>query len=321
MSSARLLILGAAGQLGQSLVRQRGWPLDSPQVRPAVLGLSRTEAPLDDADLLLKGLRVAVADFQPTHLVNAAAYTAVDKAETDEGRAAAEAVNARAPGLIGEFAKPHGLPVVHFSTDYVFDGSLPHPQAYPHDWPVAPASVYGQTKAAGEQALLQSGAACLVLRTSWVYSAHGANFFNTMIRLALSRPELRVVGDQIGAPTSAEWLAAMTHQLCEAWPTGSGDDRGGIHHLTASGSVSWHGFARALLARTRAARPDLNWQIRADDQVQEIPSRDYPTPARRPENSRLSGEALRAAFPELQLDCPWEEQLHEVVREWAAQFY
>lgn len=318
MADPRLLVLGSGGQLGVSLIRQRGWPLQStPAHTLAVLGLDRAQAPLDDPDRLREALARAVADFKPTHLINAAAYTAVDKAETDEGRLAAEAVNALAPGVIGEFARAHQLPVVHFSTDYVFDGSLPHPLAYSPDTPTAPAGVYGATKAAGEQALLASGAISLILRTSWVYSAHGANFFNTMIRLGLSRTELRVVGDQIGAPTSAEWLAAITTALCHQWPLSSNEAPHGIHHLTAEGAISWHGFAQALLARARQARPDLPWQIQSDDQILQIPSSDYPTPAKRPHNSRLSGASLRQACPGLALALPWQAQLEKVVAEWA----
>jgi dTDP-4-dehydrorhamnose reductase len=220
--------------------------------------------------------------------VNAAAYTAVDKAESE--RDLAFAVNGTAPRVLAEDAKRIGALLVHYSTDYVFDGEKASP--YVEDDAPHPINAYGESKLAGEQAILGSGCRHLILRTSWVYGPRGRNFYLTMLRLAKERPELRVVDDQLGAPTSSLEIARAT-------PTLLGKDAQGLYHMTAAGETTWCGFARAILARAGLATP-----------VVPIATADYPTPARRPRNSRLDCTRLRADFGVALAS--WEEALAEV---------
>ncbi len=239
----------------------------------------------------------------PAVVVNAAAYTAVDRAEQDA--AACAAANAEAPGRMAAAAAECGAPFVHYSTDYVFDGAKAGP--YVEGDATNPLGVYGRTKLEGERAAADANPAHLVFRTSWVYAARGHNFVRTMLRLARERDELRVVADQVGAPTWARALAAATAQVVGAAlraPEGAAAwaaARAGVYHLTASGSTSWHGFAEAVLA----ADPARSEQ-RARRVVPIAPS-DFPTPARRPANSRLdcarAAERLGVRIPD------WREQL------------
>jgi dTDP-4-dehydrorhamnose reductase len=233
-------------------------------------------------------LVATVRALQPAVIVNAAAYTAVDKAEAE--RDMAFAVNATAPRVLAEEAKRIGALLVHYSTDYVFDGEKASP--YVEDDAPRPTSVYGESKLAGEQAILKSGCRHLILRTSWVYGPRGKNFYLTMLRLAKERPELRVVDDQVGAPTSSLEIARATATLL-------GKGARGLYHMTAAGETSWCGFARAIFAAAGIATP-----------VVPIPTADYPTPARRPRNSRLDCSRLRADFGVAL--APWEEALAEV---------
>jgi dTDP-4-dehydrorhamnose reductase len=273
----RILLTGAGGQVG--------WELRSTL---AALGEVKAfdRARLDLADT--PRLVAAVRATQPDAIVNAAAYTAVDKAESE--RDAAFAVNATAPRVLAEEAKRSGALFVHYSTDYVFDGEKSSP--YVEEDPAGPINVYGESKLAGERAVASVGGRYLILRTSWVYGPRGKNFFLTMLRLARERPELRVVGDQIGAPTSSLAIARATVELLQRGALG-------LYHMTAAGETSWSGFARAILARAGLATP-----------VVAIRTEDFPTPARRPRNSRLDCSKLRrqcgVALP------PWEEQLAEV---------
>jgi dTDP-4-dehydrorhamnose reductase len=274
----RILLTGADGQVGWELRRTLA-PLGE------VRALGRADLDLADVDRV----RAVVRDGNPDAIVNAAAYTAVDKAESE--RAAAFAVNAVAPGVLAEEAKRNGALLVHYSTDYVFDGTKPSP--YVEEDAPNPINVYGASKLAGEQAIATSGCRHLILRTSWVYGSRGRNFPLTMLRLARERPELRVVDDQVGAPTSSPAIARATAQLLRPGAHG-------LYHLSAGGKTTWCGFARAILARAGIATPVLA-----------IHTADYPTPARRPLNSRLDCSRLRADFG---IELPtWEAQLAEVI--------
>ncbi len=222
------------------------------------------------------------AQLAPTAIVNAAAYTAVDKAETEP--AAADAINAVAPGILAEEAKRLGALLIHYSTDYVFDGSKPSP--YNETDTAAPLSAYGRSKRAGEQAIAAAGARHLILRTSWVYGLHGANFMKTMLRLGRERDELAVVGDQFGAPTWSRHLADVTALLLARREIPDG-----LYHLAAAGETSWHGYAEAIFAE--AQRAGL---LDKSPLVRRIASADFPLPAPRPANSRLDCAKFRRDF-------------------------
>lgn len=256
--------------------------------------LQRTLAPLGkvvalDADVLNlanpEAIREAVRNIRPHIIVNPAAYTAVDKAESEAELA--QAVNATAPGLFAEEAKLLDAWMVHYSTDYVFDGEKQG--AYLETDTPNPQSVYGKTKLAGEEAVRAAGGKHLILRTSWVYGSRGHNFMLTMLRLAKERSELRVVDDQIGAPTWCRSLAEITAQiLAQLQMAGKeAEAASGTYHLTSSGSVSWHGFARAILEKSG---------LETLPSLVAIPSHEYPTPAKRPKNSVLSNEKLTRTF-------------------------
>ena len=277
-----IVLLGPNGQLGWELRRALA-PLDE------VLALDR--APLADGscgDLtntaaLVHTLRV----LKPRVVVNAAAYTAVDKAETEPIEA--QAVNAIAPGVIAREVAAWGGWLVHYSSDYVFDGS--GLQARSEDDPTGPLSVYGHSKLAGEQAVRSSGCPHLLFRTSWVHAARGGNFARTMLRLAAERDTLRVVNDQVGAPTGADWLAdATAHALRQALADPS---LSGVYHACASGHTTWCNYARHVLAWGHAAGMALRARPEA---VQGIPTDEFPTPAKRPLNSRLDTRKLRQSF-------------------------
>lgn len=297
----RVLVTGAGGQVGAEVARE----LDG---RARVL--ARERAFLDVADPA--SIREGVRGARPDVIVNCAAYTAVDRAETD--REAAHAANAVGPGVLGEEAKRCGALLLHFSTDYVYDGSKPAP--YVEDDAVNPLSVYGATKLDGERAVAASGAAHLVLRTSWVYGPRGRNFLFTMLRLGRERPELRIVDDQKGAPTSSRALARLVREILDRG--GDTDEisreevervsaASGIYHATAAGATTWFGFARAIFDEmARQDRLDF-----AAPRLVPIATRDYPTPARRPANSVMSNEKLRAAFGVSIPD--WRAGLEEVV--------
>jgi dTDP-4-dehydrorhamnose reductase len=274
----RILLTGANGQVGWELNKTLA-PLGE------LTALDRAGLDLREAARIGEVVRAS----KPDVIVNAAAYTAVDKAES--ARDAAFAVNAEAPGALAAQARQSGALLVHYSTDYVFDGEKASP--YIEDDVPNPINVYGASKLAGERAIAASGCRYLILRTSWVYGPRGSNFYLTMLRLARERRELRVVDDQIGTPTSSLAIARATAQIL-------GRDALGLYHMTAAGDTSWCGFARAILARAGIATP-----------VVAIRTEDYPTPARRPRNSRLDCARLRAEF-DISL-APWEEQVSEVI--------
>jgi dTDP-4-dehydrorhamnose reductase len=280
MSSQRILLLGKNGQVGRELQRSLA-PLGE------LVALDRHSAPntgnLGDLD----GLRATLRALQPTVIVNAAAHTAVDKAESEPDLA--RLINATGPGMLAEEAKRLGALLVHYSTDYVFDGSGNTP--WKETDRTGPLGVYGQTKLEGEQAIQASGAKHLILRTCWVYAAHGHNFAKTMLRLARERDVLKVVDDQWGAPTGADLIADVTTQALRQLLAGNAAE--GLYHLSAAGETTWHGYAKFLIESAKARHPDLPWTVQ---RIEPVPSSAYPTPARRPLNSRLDCSALQRAF-------------------------
>lgn len=250
----------------------------------------RAQADLSQPEALRASLGTLVDVFKPTAIVNAAAYTAVDKAQTDV--ATATAVNTTSVGVLAELAHQCGAMLVHYSTDYVFDGSGAQP--WLETDATHPVSVYGQTKLTGEQAVAKACARHLILRTSWVVGAHGSNFLKTMLRLAAERKELRVVADQVGVPTSTAWLAAVTAQLIQVMAQVEADDpRWGIYHAAPTGETNWCAYAQHVIAGAIARGATLQATPQA---VQPIATVDYPLPAPRPHNSRLDTHKLQHTF-------------------------
>ena len=248
-------------------------------------------------------IRRQVQRVLPDLIINAAAHTAVDQAESEP--ALAFAINATGPGVLAEEALTLGIPLIHYSTDYVFDGSKTEP--YNEDDVPNPLGVYGKSKWAGEQAITAVQGQHLILRTSWVYSIHGRNFLLTMQRLLQEKPELRIVADQIGAPTWAGTIAGSTVALIERWQAGQAG-AWGTYHLTAQGDTSWFGFAQAI-------GDALREQGKPCASLVPIPSTDYPTPAARPLNSRLDCSRLQREWGVSQPD--WQSALRECLAEQA----
>jgi len=282
----KILLLGANGQLGRSFVEDGG------------LAARGELVPASRDGMLWNGERGEIGDLsaslaplldrvRPDVIVNTAAYTAVDRAEQEEALAAR--VNGEAVGELGAWAATHGALVVHYSTDYVFDGSATVP--YPVDAPTGPLGAYGRSKLAGEEALRASGADHLILRTAWVYAPHGHNFLRTMLRLGAEREELRVVADQYGAPTSTALIVRASLALLDRWCDAGATDRRqlqGTHHVVASGYTSWHGFASAIFDEAHA-----RGLIGRIPKVTPITTAEFPTPARRPAWSVLDNAGLR----------------------------
>jgi dTDP-4-dehydrorhamnose reductase len=283
----RILITGKNGQVGSEFSRLYHPPGD-------VVAAGRAECDFSSE----QSIRDLVRRIEPAVIVNAGAYTAVDQAEVE--RDLCYAVNAAAPRVLAEEAARLGALLIHYSTDYVFNGEKPEP--YLESDPINPVSVYGASKAAGEAAIAETASRYLVLRTSWVYSAHGKNFLRTMLRLGAERSELRVVDDQVGAPTSAAAIATATAQLVEQYATSGATLPVGIYHMTAGGSTSWCGFARAIFDAGVLSVPP---------RLQAIPSSAYPTPAKRPANSVLSNDKFAHTFG-FRLP-PWQQQLQDVL--------
>ena len=272
----KLLVTGATGQVGWELARSL-MPLGE------VVALDRAACDLSDP----QAAAAVVAGYAPDVIVNAAAYTAVDKAESEPELA--NRINADAVGALADTARSLGALLVHYSTDYVFDGSKA--TAYVETDPTAPLNVYGASKLAGEQAIAASGCDYLLLRTTWVYAARGQNFVATMLRLFAEREQLRVVGDQHGAPTWARNIADATAGLiCWAQAaTAAGDPVQRVYNLSAAGETTWHGFAEEIHRLAVQRWPDHPWKLR---EIEAIPTSAYPTPAARPHNSRLDGTLL-----------------------------
>lgn len=272
------MLTGANGQVGWELRRTLA-------CLGEVRAVDREQLDLVDAD----SIRQVVRDWRPDIVVNPAAHTAVDKAESEPELAAA--LNATAPGILAEETAKLGAVLVHYSTDYVFDGSKA--TAYVEDDAVNPQNVYGSTKWAGEQAVRTNNPQHLILRTSWVYGRRGANFLLTMQRLMRERPELKIVADQIGAPTWSRMIAEATAQMLAQTVTPFATRHSplaapwGTYHLTNCGATSWHGFAEAIAELSG---------IDPMPKLAPIPGSDYPTPAKRPANSRLSNAKLAATF-------------------------
>ncbi len=277
----KLLIFGKTGQVARELAR----------LAPDATFLGR-----DQADLLNPAAcAAAIAATEAQVVINAAAWTAVDKAETEE--AAATVANGEAPTAMARAAAAKGVPFLHISTDYVFDGAGDQPFSPSH--PTAPQNAYGRSKLAGEQGVRAAGGDHLILRTSWVVSAHGANFVKTMLRLGKDRETLGVVADQIGGPTPAAAIAQALITAAGAMTQGTG---GGTHHLSGQPDASWADFARAIMAGARLPC-----------RITDIPSSAYPTPARRPLNSRLDCSSLQAAFGIPRPD--WRQDLATILKE------
>ncbi len=276
MKRGPILVFGAAGQVGWELQR-------SLSLLGEVIPLTRRQVDLADAG----AVRAAVRELRPAVVVNAGAYTAVDQAETEVELA--HAINATAPAVMAEEARAAGIPLVHYSTDYVYDGEKRGP--YVESAKPNPQSVYGASKLAGDEAIQASGARHLILRTTWVFAPRGNNFLKTVLRLAKEREQLRIVADQVGAPTSAELLADVT-----AMALGrlfSDQAAGGLYHCTAAGEASWHGYARFIVEE--ALR--LGLRLQTDPEcIAPISTEDYPLPATRPRNSLLDCSRLEQDF-------------------------
>lgn len=272
----KILVTGTNGQVGYELER-------SLQGLGEIVAVGRAQMDLSD----LKQVRDVIRSVKPNLIVNPAAYTAVDKAESEP--ALAMRINGEAPAVMAEEARKLGAGIIHYSTDYVFDGSKE--TAYLETDPTCPVNVYGATKLAGEQAIQAAGVPHLILRTSWVYGMRGKNFLLTVLRLAAERDELRIVGDQFGSPTWCRTIADTTAQLIARLDarTGAVEAMGGplsgIYHLTASGRTSWHGFTEEIIKLAAFTRAPTVTPIRAEE---------YPLPARRPHNSELSGARLQS---------------------------
>jgi len=284
----RVLITGADGQLGRELTRQGG--------KHELLAVVRDQLDITDQDAVLR----CVALFDPDVVINAAAYTAVDKAESDVE--AAFAVNRDGPAHLARACQQSAIPLIHVSTDYVFDGGKKG--AYIENDPVAPLGVYGSSKLAGEIAVAQYASRWMILRTSWVFSAHGNNFVKTMLRLGADRETLGVVADQHGCPTSAEELARAIYAVLEA---GWNDENQGIYHFCQPEPTTWHGFAKAVFSE--AENQNMGLKIAT---VNAITTSDYPTPAKRPENSMMDCRKFESTF-NFKIR-PWRDSLKAVVR-------
>jgi dTDP-4-dehydrorhamnose reductase len=281
----KILIIGKQGQVAWELQRTL-----------ASLG-NITVFGSQDLDLANPDMiRTQVRSIQPDIIVNAAAYTAVDKAETESD--SCRAINAVAPGILAELARESQALLVHYSTDYVFDGTKVG--AYVETDPTNPLSVYGATKLAGEQAIIQVDCAHLIFRTTWVYGNRGKNFLLTILRLAAEKTELKIVADQIGSPTWSRSISEATAQIIAQCRHDSRSERlrqrssvKGLYNLSAAGATSWHGFANQIVDRARSINPELQLSI---EQILPIPTTDYPTPAQRPANSVLDNSKILADF-------------------------
>jgi len=286
---SRVLILGSQGQLGIEL--QKAFANAG-----EIVALGRDRCDFDNPETIRK----AVSEINPSLILNAAAYTAVDRAESEPELATR--INAVAPGVLAQEARKLGAILVHYSTDYVFDGSKKRP--WVEDDFTNPLNIYGRTKLAGEQEIIDAGPRHLIFRTSWVYSPHGTNFLRTVIRLGKEREQLRIVNNQTGAPTTAAALARATLTVISR---GVDDADSGIYHMTCAGQTTWCGFAQEIFRRALA--PDgRKWPV-----VTGIPDTEYPTPARRPKNSVMSNAKLQARFGVVLPH--WQDALAETLAE------
>jgi dTDP-4-dehydrorhamnose reductase len=298
-SGPRILLTGASGQVGGEL-------LDTLKLLGEVVAPTRTSMDLANAS----SIRKMIQTVQPRWIVNPGAYTEVDRAESEPQLA--YAVNADALKIMGEEARGIGAGVIHFSTDYVFDGLGKTP--YAETDATGPISVYGASKLAGERALSASGAGHMIFRTSWVYGVRGKNFLRTILKLARERETLRVVADQFGAPTWARDLARMTAKIigvCEAAATelelqDALTDLSGVYHAAGGGETTWYGFAAEAVRLQRKREPGVRFA-----EIVPIATSEYPTPAKRPSNSRLQCSKLKEKFGWKMMD--WQDSLHQVL--------
>jgi dTDP-4-dehydrorhamnose reductase len=275
----KILLLGKNGQVGWELQR-------SLSVLGEVVALDRHSTPCGDLSQPER-LAQTVRELRPDVIVNAAAHTAVDKAESEVDLA--RTLNAAAPAALSKAAAETGAWLVHYSTDYVFNGSGNTP--WQEGDATSPLGVYGQTKLEGEQAISASGCKHLIFRTSWVYAARGGNFAKTMLRLAQERERLTIINDQHGAPTGADLIADVTaHAIRSAQHK---PELAGLYHLVAGGETTWHGYASHAIAHARELRPDLGWKV---NDIAPVETSAFPTPAKRPQNSRLNTQKLQQAF-------------------------
>ena len=295
----KILLLGKNGQVGWELQRSLA-PLGE------VLALDRHSA--DYCGDLSKPDQLAqtVLTYKPDFIVNAAAHTAVDKAESEPELT--KLLNADAPAALAPAAAQVGAWLVHYSTDYVFDGSGTH--ARQEGEGTGPLSVYGQTKLDGEKAIVLSGCKYLIFRTSWVYAARGGNFAKTMLRLAQERDKLTVINDQHGAPTGADLIADVTPHAIRRVLNTQNLSFSGVYHLVASGETTWHDYAQYAINQAKALRPDLPWEVA---EVSPVPTSAFPTPAKRPHNSRLCNAKLQERFG-LVLP-PWQQGVDRMLAE------
>ena len=292
----KILLLGKNGQVGWELQR-------SLSVLGELVALDRHSTPCGDLSQP-ENLAQTVRELRPNVIVNAAAHTAVDKAESEVDLA--RTLNATAPAALAQAAFETGAWLVHYSTDYVFDGSGNRP--WVEGDATGPLGVYGQTKLEGEQAISASGCKHLIFRTSWVYAARGGNFAKTMLRLAQERERLTVINDQHGAPTGADLIADVTaHAIRSAQHK---PELAGLYHLVADGETTWHGYASHAIALARELRPDLGWKV---NDIAPVETSAFPTPAKRPQNSRLNTQKLQQAFG---LNLPhWQQGVDRLLAE------
>ncbi|MBB6242654.1 dTDP-4-dehydrorhamnose reductase [Rhodanobacter sp. MP1X3] len=303
----KILLLGANGQLGRSFVDEGELTARDELVVASRDGVLTQGGRGEIADLSAPTTLTALLDrVQPEVIINTAAYTAVDRAEQEQELA--NRVNGEAIGLLGRWASSHAAKVIHYSTDYVFDGHQSQPYAV--DAPKAPLGAYGRSKLLGEELLRDSGADHLILRTAWVYAAHGQNFLRTMLRLGSDRDELRVVADQHGTPTDTKLIVRASLAALDRWISTDGSRLGGTYHLVAGGSTTWHGFAEAIFEQ--AITLGL---MKRRPTVIAIPSSDFPTPAIRPAWSLLDNRGFERRFHFMLPD--WRNGLCDVMQKLA----
>lgn len=302
-----ILLLGANGQLGRSFLEHGGLAVRGRLIAATRDGRRFDDGPAEAADLSQPAaLRGLLDQLQPRLIVNAAAYTTVDRAESEE--ALATRINGDAVGVLGSWAAANDALVIHYSTDYVFSGNAATP--YPTHAPTAPLGAYGRSKLAGELALRESGAQHLLLRTAWVYAPHGHNFLRTMLRLAAEREEIRIVADQHGSPTDTSLIVQATLAALDIWLAADPmqrDEISGTHHLVASGQTTWHGFAEAIMQEAKA----LGLLARIPRLVP-ITTAEFPTPARRPAWSVLDNAGFQRQFGYPLPD--WRQGLHLIIK-------
>lgn len=295
----KILLLGKNGQVGWELQRSLA-PLGE------VLALDRYSTSHCGDLSQPEQLAQTVLAYKPDFIVNAAAHTAVDKAESEPELA--RCLNVQAPAALAKAAAQVGAWLVHYSTDYVFDGSGNHPRQEGEG--VGPLNVYGQTKHEGEQSIVASGCKYLIFRTSWVYAARGGNFAKTMLRLAQDREKLTVINDQHGAPTGADLIADVTAHAIRRVQNTQNISLGGVYHLVASGETTWHGYANHVIDQAKRISPALAWTV---TEVAPVPTRAFPTPGVRPLNSRLCTTKLQQAFGLVMP--PWQQGVDRMLAE------